>query len=226
MTVRACFTCVVTCRTRFVPPGARQGPNTIGWSADGSGGCDTGKTWSAATTEACQYNAYVKFSSSKKYAPHSCAAEWLQKTALSGANTTVGPTCYPGTSFLYTYINQCSAWSRDMRLSDRSPGGPGFDKCSNRLGRYAVADDLWSAMASYQHEPCGWPFVECVADCSLPSALKTGWQVDSGTVIDTNTVDNQVNRPVGCTTGQVADCDPNAQPFMKDPKTTNKIHAM
>jgi len=219
---------VFLCRTRFVPPGARQGPNTRGRSTDGGlEGCNLPSTSSNTTREACSYNAKVTLGSTQ-YVPDSCAAEWLYKTSLTGVNTTRAPVCYPGSSFMYAHSNDCEAMSSDMRLSDLTPGGAGMDKCATPIGAAASgvsdklvkADDLWSASVSYEHDPCGWAFVECVADCSLPSnpASKAWTVAANGSVMDSSK-----GLPVGCTNSGLP-CD--AQNVMKDPKVANKIAAM
>lgn len=196
-------------RTRFVPPGALLGPNTIGVTPDGAAsGCGSPSSWSdSATLQACQVNGYVTLGN-KRYAPHACAAQWLE-AVRNGSNTTVAPLCYPGSSFLYIQRSGCRQFSRDVRLSAYTSGGPGSEKCSKRIfDRYAQADDLWSAVASNEHDPCGWPFLQCTEDCSLPSdPTRKGWYVaGDGTVRN----------------GSNAACSMD----MHDPRSANRVTAM
>lgn len=208
-------------RTRFIPPGGRQGPLARG--TDGSvDPCEALADTSAAAAEACRYNARVKLAS-KEYTPDSCSAEWLYDTSLTGTSTARGPICYPGTTFLYSGINECEFMSSDMRLSAAIAGGPPSDKCAAPAwqdgGQAVRADDFWSAVVSHEHDPCGWPFSECVADCSLPSDISTkaGWSVAAnGTVLDASK-----SRPVGCTDQGCAAAD-----MMQDPRIANQIAAM
>lgn len=214
------------CRTHFTPPGGRQGP--LGRSAvvDGSRDvCDAPATYAEAgitpSKESCGYNAKVKLAS-KQFTSDSCAADWLAATSLMGENTMRAPVCYPGSSFLYTHVNKCAGMSNDMRLTDLA-GGPGADKCMTTLGanngRLVAADDLWSAIVSYEHDPCGWPFVECVADCSLPSDIAgKGWTEDAqGQVKDSSAIVGKCSN---------AACDGAQDTPMLHPRVANQIGAM
>jgi hypothetical protein len=197
------------------------GPNSIGVSPDASStGCGPNAlSGSSDTQNACSYNGPVKLGSST-YTPHSCAAAWYSAVAQgTGGSAVLGPACYPGTSFLYAHANGCSRYSPDMRLSTY-PNGPGVHKCSKlQVGsRYAQADDLWGAMSSTEHDPCGWPFLECIADCSLPSnPAAKGWSVNgAGEVWDP--VQSKV---VGCTDTPCVEAKK-----MRDPRSANRIAAM
>lgn len=187
---------------------------------DGNRGmCLRPSSWTGANQaeQACTYNAEVQLGTTQ-YTAGTCAADWLYKTQQSGTNTTRGPICYPGSSFMYTYVNNCTDISSDLRLTNFT--GTSMDKCTTQAGLpgqlLVEADDLWSAMVSHQHDPCGWPFLECVADCSLPSDVTSkGWTVNAnGTVMD-----GSKSRPVGCGDNQ---CDK----LMQDPKDANLIGAM
>jgi hypothetical protein len=179
--------------------------------------CDEPSQWGAKETAACSYNANVTLGS-KTISVDSCSAEWLYETNRTGVNVTRAPNCYPGSNFMYTHVNDCDYMSSDMRLTNPL-GTPAFDKCAleptTNNDKLVKADDLWSAVVSYQHDPCGWPFVECVPDCSLPSdPTSKSWKVAAnGTVLDAS------NAVVGCTT---ADCSK----VMQDPRDANLIGAM
>jgi hypothetical protein len=147
---------------------------------------------------------------------------------------------YIGTTFMYLHGNKCHRMAGDLRLSMllspyaaldtwRSSQGPEADKCSSRLGtgQYVEVEDLWSFMASEEHDPCGWPFIECVSDCSLPSdPTAKGWSVNDndGYVYDAGGL------PVGCVSGDAAACLDPAAPenakIMKRPQVANKIGAL
>lgn len=215
-------------RTRFAPPGGRQGPYGRSAFYDGSRDvCDAASTYAAvgitSSKEACGYHASVKLSSTQ-YTSDSCAADWLYKTSLTGVNTTQAPICYPGSSFLYTHVNECDNVSNDMRLTDL-PGGPGTDKCVTQSisgDKTVKADDLWSAVVSYEHDPCGWPFVECVADCSLPSNIANKiWTAVAGT----NRLKDGSDRFVGCINSPTDCSDPQDRPMLH-PRVANQIAAM
>lgn len=248
------------CRQRFVPVGARQGPNTRGrafpvpsdatsyqhcnadvalsegspgsnwqwWSSDGSG-------VNIEPYTLCTYNTYMD--------PLYGVSELGFMTDGWMYNTDNSPrqagSPFRGTTWLYTHANDCHRMSRDMRLSMfRTPQGltpettneywPEADKCTSRVGTgpYVAVDDLWGFMASEEHDPCGWPFVECVADCSLPSLPSTrGWAVNA---TDGLVYDGPV--PVGCLnpatcTDAVGHASEYAQ-LMRDPRTANHIGAM
>lgn len=223
------YCATIMCRTRFVPPGAREGTNTKGRVDSGElGGCGR---FSNKDSAACKYNVDVKLGSTQ-YTPQSCASNWLYNATYT--NATRDLICYPGSSFLYTHANDCQDMPSDMRLSNSVPGGS--DKCDlvvggggtggtfvpgAKNGTFVAADDFWAAVVSYEHDPCGWPFMECVADCSLPSDISTkGWTVSA---VNQSVMDPNLGLPVGCT-------DPGSpcstQKVMKDPKVANLIGAM
>jgi hypothetical protein len=188
--------------------------------------CDAAATYASpgisSNAEACGYYANVKLVSTQ-YTPNSCAADWLYTTSnMTRANFTRAPICYPGSSFLYTHVNECQQMSNDLRLTDL-PGGPGVEKCVTQDAdgdKVVKADDLWSAIVSYEHDPCGWPFLECVADCSLPSNIASkGWTEDPVT----NNVRNASNHVVGCFNSPT--CSGSDRP-MKHPRIANQIGAM
>eukprot|EP00879_Flechtneria_rotunda_P001495 GHRR01001651.1.p1 GENE.GHRR01001651.1~~GHRR01001651.1.p1 ORF type:complete len:2452 (+),score=566.03 GHRR01001651.1:3588-10943(+) len=212
-------------RMRFVPPGARQGPNTRGVGPDEPHqGCN-GKlsTWitdnTNKTLDSCEYNAGVWLD--RKYTANTCMNSYL---AAAEADTgSIDASCFAGTSWMYTYGNQCDKISDDMRLSQRMPGGAEADKCASRVGgQYVKVDDLWTFMASEDHDPCGWPFIECQDKCSLPSNLASkGWAVHSGYVYDST------NTPVGCLNNGTCLTDSAQQvKVMRDPKVANQIAAI
>eukprot|EP00775_Hariotina_reticulata_P003979 gene3979-4232_t len=148
---------------------------------------------------------------------------------------------YTGTTFMYIHGNKCHRMSGDIRLSMllspnaplptwRSDQGPEADKCSSRLGtgQYVEVEDLWSFMASDSHDPCGWPFIECVPECSLPSdPTAKGWRADDN---DGYVYDDGAGLPVGCVSGDAAAClnpaDPANAKIMKRPQLANKIGAI
>jgi hypothetical protein len=144
--------------------------------------------------------------------------------SLANSSITRWPVCYQGSNFLYTQSNSCSNMGSDMRLSGGVPGGPAQEKCSSLLlnagDKLVKADDFWTAVASPEHDPCGWPFMECVADCSLPSnpAAKSWTVAANGSVMDP-----ALQLPVGCTDSGT-DC--STQQVMKDPRVANQIAAM
>lgn len=109
-----------------------------------------------------------------------------------------------------------------LRLSLRT--GAEEDKCASRLVKqYVEVDDLWGFMASEQHDPCGWPFQECIADCSLPSnPASRGWSVNSSN----NAVYDRENGMVRCM-GSLCPSGPSADAsVMKDPSLANQVAAM
>lgn len=122
---------------------------------------------------------------------------------------------------MYQYGNDCGRMSSDLRFSMRKPGGANADKCRSRVGgQYVEVDDLWSFMASDGHDPCGWPFVECLPTCSLPSnPAVRGWAVKSDGYVYQS---SSSTLKIGCVDGA---CSAPSLP-MKDPKVANKIGAM
>lgn len=212
------------CRIRFVPPGARQGINTRGTGVNqGCGG--NLEQWvndnKQEMIENCHYNTGVTLGGVTVADRDSCMEKFL---ATANVNGTRAPVCWSGTTWMYQHANKCDRMSSDYRYSMRKPGGTAADKCRSRVGgQYVAVDDLWSFMASERHDPCGWPFLECVPDCSLPSnpSLKNWHAKTDGYVYTTD------NKPVGCLN---AACTHPTQPSyntsLRDPKIANKIGAM
>jgi len=213
-------------RTRFVPPGARQGPNTrgvIGTSSDGCSGdlstwiTEPNATVRTALLDSCLYNAGVIAPGVQPVHVDACFNQFLASNATTGARAA---TCYSGTTWLYTHANRCERMSEDMRLTRRV--GADTDKCGARVaGQYVEVDDFWGAMASNNHDPCGWPFVECVADCSLPSnPASKGWYVNATSGL----VHTSANEVVGCS--DMTNCSTANPHRMRDPRIANQIAAM
>lgn len=171
-------------------------------------------SWTAEQKDSCLYNAGVA-AGGQVYHGDSCMSAYLSTNGTDGSYVN---SCYSGTSWLYAYGNQCDRMSGDMRLSLRA--GAEQDKCASRVfKKYVEKEDLWSLMYSEQHDPCGWPFVECVADCSLPSnPAAKGWTE--------NTTNNMVydgTNVVGCTNPP---CDLASTRLMRRPSVANQIAAM
>ncbi|KAF8061903.1 EGF1 [Scenedesmus sp. PABB004] len=200
--------------TRFVPPGARQGLSTRG--DGGNVGCGGALgAWDGAKADNCEYNVGVTVGG-QRFPVDACSDAFLASDPGSGARVTP---CWSGSAWLYAYANACDRAGAEGRLTPRA--GADADKCAARVGgQYAAADDLWSAMASPRHDPCGWPFVECVADCSLPSdPARRGWSVNAtdGLVRDGG------GDVVGCVNATTCASDPRR---MRDPSAANRIAAI
>jgi hypothetical protein len=178
-------------------------------------------SWNATKRDICMYNVDVRFGNgSESYMRHTCMDVFLSSDASRNSSSTP---CFSGTTWLYTYANRCEKMSKDLRLSPRA--GAEEDKCASRIvQQYVEVDDLWGFMASDQHDPCGWPFVECVPDCSLPSnPASRGWWVNPTDNAVYDRENGNLVRCVGdkCPSGPVPDSN-----VMKDPRIANQIAAM
>jgi hypothetical protein len=164
------------------------------------------------------YNAGVHLGDGfSSYTRHACMHSFLTS---SGTTDNYTAPCFSGTNWLYSYANKCDSMSSDMRLSLRT--GAEEDKCSSLVAQqYVEVDDLWGFMASERHDPCGWPFVECVSDCSLPSnPASRSWWINPADDMVYDSVNGNLIRCMG------SNCPAGDAGSMKNPRSANQIAAM
>lgn len=219
-------------RIRFIPYGSRQGLNTRGAGLNQGCNGNLGQ-WADdnQTINNCLYNRGVSLGG-VTYDQDSCMKERDDFLASNDSISKPAPVCWTNTAWMYLYANKCDRYSNDLRLSQRDvsrnnalaqcgtltecSGAHPADKCASRVGgQYVSVDDVWSFVESDNHDPCSWPFVECVAGCSLPSDPT----VKSWTTNSTDGIVYSGTQKVGC-------IGSNCTYAMKDPKVANKIAAM